>query len=75
MLDDALKNKDVNMTGWSDARKKCFKAIKENPNRYYYRFNKPGEAQGNGSWSEEEHKRFMQLLHEKGANQSWGIFR
>jgi len=32
LLDDALKLKDVNMTGWSKARKFAFKRIKENPN-------------------------------------------
>jgi len=68
LLDDALKLKDVNMAGWSKARKSAFKRIKENPNSYYYRFNKPGETQGKRGWTKEEHKLFMQQLFKYGAN-------
>jgi len=74
LLDDALKTKDTNMTGWSVARKKAFKAIDKNPNAYHYRFNKPGEPHATGAWTREEHTKFMKLLLEKGANNSWGIF-
>jgi len=74
LLDEALKNKDTNMDDWSEARKKAYKAIKQNPNAYHYRFNKPGEAQAKGGWTKDEHKRFMQVLLEKGANKNWGLF-
>merc|ERR1719233_480603 len=74
LLDEALKNKDTNMDDWSEARKKAYKAIKQNPNTYHYRFNKPGEAQAKGGWTKDEHKRFMQVLMEKGANKNWGLF-
>merc|ERR1719233_1588843 len=58
----------------SEALKKAYKAIKQNPNTYHYRFNKPGEAQAKGGWSKDEHKRFMEVLLEKGANRNWGLF-
>jgi len=74
LLDDALKDKDTKMNEWSEARKKAYKAIKQNPNTYHYRFNKPGEAQAKGAWTTDEHKRFMELLLEKGANKNWGLF-
>jgi len=74
LLDEALKNKETNMSDWSEARKKAYKAIKQNPNTYHYRFNKPGEAQGKGPWTRDEHKRFMEMLLEKGANKNWGLF-
>jgi len=62
------------MDGWSMARKKCFKAIDENPNAYYYRFNKPGESQGKGAWSKVEHKLFMENILKMGVNNNWGLF-
>jgi len=74
LLDEALKTKDTNMNDWSEARKKAYKAIKQNPNAYHYRFNRPGETQGKGGWTKEEHKRFMEVLLEKGANKNWGLF-
>merc|ERR1719285_481645 len=74
LLDEALKNKDTNMVDWSEARKKAYKAIKQNPNAYHYRFNKPGERQAKGGWTKDEHKRFMEVLLEKGANKNWGLF-
>jgi len=74
LLDDALKTKDTNMTGWSVARKKAYKVIEKNPNAYHYRFNKPGEPSGSGAWTKKEHKQFMKLLLEKGANKNWGLF-
>jgi len=74
LLDDALKTKDTNMTGWSVARKKAYKAININPNAYHYRFNKPDEPNGSGAWTKDEHKLFMKLLLEKGANKNWGLF-
>merc|ERR1719320_1839006 len=73
LLDDALKNK-ANMSEWSKARRKAYKAIEKNPNAYHYRFNKPGETQAKGAWTADEHKRFMEVLLEKGANTYWGIF-
>merc|ERR1719285_1113270 len=74
LLDEALKNKDTNMDDWREARKKAYKAIKQNPNAYHYRFNKPGDAQAKGGWTKDEHKRFMEVLLEKGANRNWGLF-
>jgi len=73
LLDEALKDKN-SMEGWSEARKKAFKNIKSNPNAYYYRFNAVGEKQGNGGFTDEEHKIFMTRLRELGANNKWGIF-
>jgi hypothetical protein len=54
-LDDALKQaeKTGSMEGWSQARIRAYKLVKENPNAYYYRFNDPGVAQKNGKWSKE----------------------
>ncbi|KAI9326705.1 hypothetical protein BDR26DRAFT_809329, partial [Obelidium mucronatum] len=60
--------------GWSKARVDAYKSIDVCPNRYYYRFNKPGEMQRNGAWTAEEKKLFMQRLDEVGANGQWGIF-
>jgi len=74
LLDDALKSKDSSLDGWSTARKKAFKAINDNPNAYYYRFNKPGESQGKGSWSKVEHKLFMENILKMGVNNNWGLF-
>lgn len=74
LLDDALKNKDTNMSEWSEARKRAYKAIKQNPNSYHYRFNKPGETQAKGTWTADEHTLFMVVLLEKGANKNWGLF-
>merc|ERR1719427_2620879 len=68
LLDDALKNKDTNMSGWSEARKKAYKAIDKHPNAYHYRFNALGEAHAKGAWSKKEHKLFMTVLLEMGAN-------
>jgi len=72
-LDNALKDKN-SMEGWSEARKKAFKNVKKNPNAYYYRFNEPGEKQGNGAWSDEEHRLFMLRMKELGVNNKWGTF-
>jgi len=74
LLDDALKTKDTDMEGWSQARKKAYKVIKKNPNSYHYRFNKPGELQRNGAWTKLEHNLFMQNLLDFGANKDWGTF-
>jgi len=74
LLDEALRNKDKNMKGWSEARKKAYKAIDKNPNAYHYRFNALGETHARGVWSKKEHKQFMTVLLEMGANHSWGIF-
>ncbi|KAJ3066873.1 hypothetical protein HDU99_003706, partial [Rhizoclosmatium hyalinum] len=75
---DAIAEPDVNPTeifaGWSKARVDAYKSIDACPNRYYYRFNKPGEMQRNGIWTESEKKLFMDRLKEVGANGQWGIF-
>ncbi|KAJ3020121.1 hypothetical protein HKX48_001314 [Thoreauomyces humboldtii] len=60
--------------GWSDARVRAYKQIKTKPNSYYYRFNAPGEKQGNGVWSKEERILFFNRLKEMGADGQWGIF-
>jgi hypothetical protein len=51
LLDDALAGDHA---GWSEARIMAYSKIDTNPNAYYYRFNKPGEAQKNGNWTKEE---------------------
>ncbi|KAJ3129821.1 hypothetical protein HK098_008055 [Nowakowskiella sp. JEL0407] len=66
-------SKDI-FEGWSAARIKAYSQISKNPNSYYYRFNAPGEAQRNGSWTEEEKKLFFKRLEECGADGQWGIF-
>lgn len=79
-LDDAVaqlnKSEDLEcaMAGWSSARIRAFKALKEKPNTYYYRFNAPGEQQRNGTWTKEEHESFMKRLADVGADGNWGIF-
>jgi len=80
-LDDALKQLNQSqgdlekaMEGWSEARIRAYKLIKENPNAYYYRFNAPGEQQRNGKFTAAEHKLFMDRLREVGADGQWGIF-
>jgi hypothetical protein len=77
-LEDALKqlreNPEAAMEGWSEARKKAWKAIDKNPNSYYYRFNAPGEEQRTGPWTQAEQKLFHQRLKEMGANGQWGVF-
>ncbi|KAI8057224.1 hypothetical protein BDF22DRAFT_670182 [Syncephalis plumigaleata] len=77
-LEDALKqmreNPDAAMEGWSEARKKAWKAIDKNPNSYYYRFNAPNEPQRTGPWTQYEQKLFHQRLKEMGANGQWGVF-
>eukprot|EP00002_Diphylleia_rotans_P002930 TRINITY_DN11920_c0_g1_i1.p1 TRINITY_DN11920_c0_g1~~TRINITY_DN11920_c0_g1_i1.p1 ORF type:complete len:611 (-),score=139.88 TRINITY_DN11920_c0_g1_i1:224-2056(-) len=71
-LDDALKL--GNFEGWSSARIRAYKCIKDNPNSYYYRFNAPGEAQRNGKWSPEEKELFLKRVTEIGITGQWGIF-
>ncbi|RKP23270.1 hypothetical protein SYNPS1DRAFT_24717 [Syncephalis pseudoplumigaleata] len=77
-LEDALKqmreNPEAAMEGWSEARKKAWKAIDKNPNSYYYRFNAPNEPQRTGPWTQYEQKLFHQRLKEMGANGQWGVF-
>ncbi|KAJ3067664.1 hypothetical protein HDU98_009129 [Podochytrium sp. JEL0797] len=75
---DAIAEPDADPTevfaGWSQARVVAYKSIDACPNRYYYRFNKPGEMQRNGVWTEAEKKLFLERLNEVGANGQWGIF-
>ncbi|KNC48070.1 uncharacterized protein AMSG_04301 [Thecamonas trahens ATCC 50062] len=71
-LDAALAQ--GNTEGWSAARVHAYEQIGTNPNAYYYRFNAPGEKQGRGKFSAEEHALFMARLAEVGAAGQWGIF-
>ncbi|KAI8618581.1 hypothetical protein BC830DRAFT_1108184 [Chytriomyces sp. MP71] len=75
---DAIAEPNVNreeiFEGWSQARVMAYKSIEECPNRYYYRFNAPGEMQRNGVWTAEEKDMFMKRLNEVGATGNWGIF-
>lgn len=71
-LDTALAQ--GSMEGWSSARVRCFDQIDTNPNAYYYRFNRPGEKQGTGVFSEQERERFFARLAEVGADGKWGLF-
>lgn len=73
MLDAALSN-PLDQTGWSEARKKAFSRIDTNPNSYYYRFNKPGETQIQGAWSDEEEQLFFERIHDVGIGNAWGVF-
>ena len=59
--------------GWSEARVKAYMNKDNNPNAYFYRFNKIGEEQGKGSFSKDEKKRFKALIA-KGVDYRWGIF-
>ena len=54
-LDELIK-------GWSEARIKAWNNRERNENQYYYRFNAPGESQGEGKWSEQEHELFMATM-------------
>lgn len=54
-LDELIK-------GWSEARIKAWNNRERNENQYYYRFNAPGESQGEGKWSEQEHALFMATM-------------
>jgi hypothetical protein len=62
------------MEGWSSARVRAYKALKDKPNTYYYRFNAPGEQQRNGPWTIAEHEQFMKRIREVGADGQWGVF-
>lgn len=79
-LDDAVaklrqtSNLEEAMEGWSSARIRAYKALKDKPNTYYYRFNAPGEQQRNGPWTKSEHALFMDRLAQVGADGQWGIF-
>eukprot|EP00494_Astrolonche_serrata_P025014 UN25274 len=73
LLDDALKTSGT-MTGWSQARKNAWKRRTQNPNAYYYRFNKPGENNKREPWGNSEKKVFMERLQTQGANNQWGVF-
>uniref|UniRef100_A0A7S3DCH0 Myb-like domain-containing protein n=1 Tax=Palpitomonas bilix TaxID=652834 RepID=A0A7S3DCH0_9EUKA len=74
-LDDAL---EIGVSDdWSEARKKAFDQIDENPNSYYYRFNKPGEKQRTGGWTAQERALFFERMKEIDIlcnRPQWGIF-
>jgi hypothetical protein len=74
-LDDAVRRAHAgSYDGWSDARKRAFKSMNENPNAYYYRFNAPGEEQKNGHWSPDEEKLFFEVAKQYPVNTKWGLF-
>jgi hypothetical protein len=74
-LDDAVRRAHAgSFDGWSDARKRAFKSMNENPNAYYYRFNAPGEEQKNGHWSPDEEKLFFEVAKQYPVNTKWGLF-
>lgn len=52
----------------------AYKKMQENPNSYFYRFNKPGEPQRNGPWTAEEEQRFLERLRTHPPNKEWGLF-
>ena len=62
------------MANWSNARLTAWSTFRSHPNRYLYRFNMPQEQQRMGPFTSEEHKLFMQRVHQLGANNNWGIF-
>lgn len=61
-LDELIK-------GWSEARIKAWNNREKNENQYYYRFNAPGERQGEGKWSDDEHALFMSTLEKVKAGE------
>jgi hypothetical protein len=75
----ALNLEDL-MEGWSDARKKAWQNREKNENQYYYRFNAPGEPQGEGKWTSDEHALFLRTLEEVRSGAAgypmyqWGSF-
>ena len=71
---DVILIKNPDMTGWSQARKEAWNKKDTNPNGYYYRFNKIGEAQIFGKFDHNECKKFMKKLKKYGANNEWGLF-
>mmetsp|Transcript_19280 Transcript_19280/g.49432 ORF Transcript_19280/g.49432 Transcript_19280/m.49432 type:complete len:157 (-) Transcript_19280:3679-4149(-) len=74
-LDEAIKQGVSD--GWSEARKSAYAKIKQSPNAYYYRFNKPGEPQKTGGWSKAEKALFMERMKEidiQCARPQWGTF-
>jgi hypothetical protein len=76
VLDKALED-SVDMNGWSDARKSAYSKIDSAPNAYYYRFNKPGEKQTNGKWTDQEKENFINRLEEFMLDPNkpqWGLF-
>jgi hypothetical protein len=74
-LDDAVRRAQAgSFDGWSEARKKAFKSMNENPNAYYYRFNAPGEEQKNGHWAPDEEKLFFDVAKIYPVNTKWGLF-
>ncbi len=74
-LNDAMKDTTLQSL-WSDARKKAFSDFDNRPNKYYYRFNAPGQDQKNGPWTAEEKELFLQQynLGFDRYNPQWGIF-
>jgi hypothetical protein len=76
VLDKALEHA-VDMQGWSAARKSAYSKIDSAPNAYYYRFNKPGEKQAHGKWTDQEKKIFLKKLQDCKLDPSkpqWGLF-
>ncbi|GBG26780.1 Hypothetical Protein FCC1311_030022 [Hondaea fermentalgiana] len=63
---------DLRALKWSEARIKAFVNRKSNPNAYYYRFNRLGEKQATGEWSQKNQKLFMELIKD-GVDYRWGI--
>lgn len=74
-------NVDVDMSGWSEARKLAWARKDEMPNSYAYCYPEPTEEQVHGRWTAEEHDLFMREAAAAGGwevlradNMQWGLF-
>ena len=48
--------------------------LHKNPNAYFYRHCRPGVAQRDGEWTDEEVQKFVQVAKEYGCGDKWGLF-
>ncbi|KAG7670971.1 hypothetical protein KSW81_004398 [Nannochloris sp. 'desiccata'] len=60
--------------GGSDAKAKSSASLSYNPNAYFYRHVAPHQRQAQGEWTQEEHKKFMEVVREWGVGDNWGLF-
>eukprot|EP00483_Globobulimina_turgida_P007987 UN08003 len=72
-MDECLKD-IASKEKWSNARKNAWKDKHKNPEKYYYRFNEPGQPTKSKNFSPEEHELFIKTAKEHGVNMRWGMF-
>lgn len=58
---------------WSVARCEAFEVKESSPNAYYYRFNRTGEKQKLGIWSQDETALFLKKLKKHNIHGLWGL--